>query len=122
MPIVTATDVVEIIEPKRGGPSGPRTPARGFGGGGGNGGGSGDSPARQRAYVTGMTVALGGILMFFMALVSAYIVRKGAGADWRALIVPKILWVNTAILIISSFTLSRSRRDFLHDDLQGFRH
>jgi cytochrome c oxidase subunit III len=122
MPIVTATDVVEIIEPKRGGPSGPRKPPRGFGGGGGNGGGSGDSPARQRAYVTGMTVALGGILMFFMALVSAYIVRKGAGADWRSLIVPKILWANTAILIISSFTLSRSRRDFLRDDLPNFRH
>src|SRR5271156_5628093 len=121
MPIVAATDVVEIIEPKRQGPRGPGKPPRGFGGGG-NGGGSGDSPARPRAYVTGMTVALGGILMFFMALVSAYIVRKGAGADWRALIVPKILWVNTAILVISSFTLSRSRRDFLRNDLQSFRH
>ncbi len=31
----------------------------------------------QRAYVTGMTVALGGILMFFMALISAWVVRKG---------------------------------------------
>jgi cytochrome c oxidase subunit 3 len=122
MPIASVNDVVEIIEPKRGGPSGPSKPPRGFGGGG-NGGGSGsDSPGRQRAYVTGMTVALGGILMFFMALVSAYIVRKGAGTDWRALIVPRILWVNTAILIISSFTLSRSRRDFLRDELQGFRH
>ncbi len=122
MPIASVNDVVEIIEPKRGGPSGPSKPPRGFGGGG-NGGGSGsDSAGRQRAYVTGMTVALGGILMFFMALVSAYIVRKGAGTDWRALIVPRVLWVNTAILVISSFTLSRSRRDFLRDDLQGFRH
>ena len=93
MPIVTVTDVVEIIEPKRQGPSGPGKPPRGFGGGG-DGSGAG-SPGRQRAYVTGMTVALGGILMFFMALVSAYIVRKGAGTDWDSLIVPRILWVNT---------------------------
>ncbi len=122
MPIASVNDVVEIIEPKRGGPSGPSKPPRGSGGGGNGGNSGGDSLSRQRAYVTGMTVALGGILMFFMALVSAYIVRKGAGTDWRALIVPRILWVNTAILVISSFTLSRSRRDFLRDDLQGFRH
>lgn len=98
MPIVTVPEDIEIIEPKRRGPS------------------------RQRAYVTGMTVALGGILMFFMALVSAYIVRKGAGTDWRAFEIPRILWVNTAILVISSFTLSRSRRDFLRDDVSNFRH
>lgn len=121
MPIVTVTEDIEIIEPKRRGPSGPGKPPRG--GGGGDGGGSGGgSQGRQRAYVTGMTVALGGILMFFMALVSAYIVRKGAGTDWRAFAIPPILWVNTAILVISSFTLSRSRRDFLRDDIPNFRH
>jgi cytochrome c oxidase subunit III len=122
MPIVT--DEIQIVETKRGGPSGPRKPPRGFGGDGGDGGGgnAGDSSARQRAYVTGMTVALGGILMFFMALVSAYIVRKGTGDDWRVFEVPRILWFNTAILILSSFTLSRARRDFLRDDLGNFRH
>ena len=76
MPIVTVPEDIEIIEPKRRGPSGPGKPPRGNGGGDGGGSGN-DSPARQRAYVTGMTVALAGILMFFMALVSAYIVRKG---------------------------------------------
>jgi cytochrome c oxidase subunit III len=121
MPIVTVTDEIEIIETKRRGPSGPGKPPRG-GGGDGGGGSPGDSPARQRAYVTGMTVALGGILMFFMALVSAYIVRKGASNDWRTLAVPRILWVNTAVLVLSSFTLSRSRRDFLRGEAAGFRH
>ena len=120
MPIVT--DEIQIVETKRGGPSGPGKPPRGFGGDDGGGDTGGDSSARQRAYVTGMTVALGGILMFFMALTSAYIVRKGTSNDWRTLIVPRILWLNTAILIISSFTLSRSRRDFLREEFAGFRH
>ena len=77
----------------------------------------------QRTYVTGMLVALGGILMFFAALVSALVVRKGLSAvAWQAVEVPRILWLNTLILLGSSFTLSRSRRDFLAQDQAGFRH
>jgi cytochrome c oxidase subunit 3 len=77
----------------------------------------------QRAYVTGMTIALAGVLMFFMALVSAYIVRKGMpNSAWVNLAIPRILWLNTAILIASSFTLARSRSRFLASDDAGFRH
>jgi cytochrome c oxidase subunit III len=77
----------------------------------------------QRMYVTGMTVALGGMLMFFMALVSAYIVRKGfPNSDWRSLNVPGILWLNTVILVASSVTLERSRRLLADGDNTGFRH
>jgi cytochrome c oxidase subunit III len=77
----------------------------------------------QRTYVTGMTVALGGVLMFFMALVSAYIVRKGfPNSDWRSLNVPRILWLNTAILLASSVTLEFSRRRRARGDEEGFRH
>ena len=44
-----------------------------------------------------MTVSAGGILMFFMALVSAYIVRKDIpNSSWVPLQVPRILWLNTA--------------------------
>ena len=77
----------------------------------------------QRTYVTGMTVALGGMLMFFMALVSAYIVRKGfPNSDWRSLNVPNILWLNTIILLASSVTLEFSRRRRARGDEDGFRH
>jgi cytochrome c oxidase subunit 3 len=82
---------------------------------------SADPP--QRTYVTGMTVALGGMLMFFMALVSAYIVRKGfPNSDWRSLNVPRILWLNTLILVASSVTLERSRNRLAGKDEEGFRH
>jgi cytochrome c oxidase subunit 3 len=77
----------------------------------------------QRTYVTGMSVALGGMLMFFMALVSAYIVRKGfPNSDWRSLNVPRILWLNTSILLASSVTLELSRHRRMHNDEEGFRH
>ena len=70
-----------------------------------------------------MTVGLGGILMFFMALVSAYIVRKDIpNSGWHPLAVPRILWLNTAVLIASSFTLSYARKLFKSNDQQGFRH
>jgi cytochrome c oxidase subunit III len=90
----------------------------------GNGGGSFRSGAvPQRTYVTGMLIALGGILMFFAALVSALVVRKGLSAVvWQTVEVPRILWLNTLILLASSATLARSRRDFLAHDEAGFRH
>jgi cytochrome c oxidase subunit III len=91
---------------------------------GGDGGGSFRSGAvPQRAYVTGMMIALGGILMFFAALMSALVVRKGLSAvAWQTVEVPRILWLNTLILFASSLTLARSRRDFLAQDNAGFRH
>jgi cytochrome c oxidase subunit 3 len=70
-----------------------------------------------------MIIALAGILMFFMALVSAFVVRKGFSTnDWRPFEIPHILWLNTLILLASSFALARSRRLLLALDTEGFRH
>ncbi len=77
----------------------------------------------QRTYVTGMVIALGGIVMFFLALASASIVRKGlANMDWQPFELPRILWVNTLVLIGSSVTLVHSRRRFLAQQFEEFRH
>jgi cytochrome c oxidase subunit 3 len=121
MPGSTVTEDVALLNAGKGGASS-----------GGNGGGRGDSGSGrgggrnsgevpQRTYVTGITVALGGILMFFISLVSAFIVRK-ANADWAVLAMPRILWLNTAILVASSFTLARSRKQLRDGDDAGFRH
>jgi len=94
-----------------------------FGNGGHEGGPSGAAGVPQRTYVTGMTIALAGILMFFAALVSAYIVRRGfPNSDWQTLDVPRILWLNTLVLLASSFTLARSRRHLLTGYNESFRH
>ncbi|HXX45611.1 MAG TPA: heme-copper oxidase subunit III [Candidatus Acidoferrales bacterium] len=99
-----ASPVTELLERDGGGGFGQSGPL-------GGGEGSGNPGVPQRAYVTGMILALGGILMFFMALVSAWVVRKGfPNSDWQPITPPRILWLNSLILIVSSVTLSRSRR------------
>lgn len=109
----------------------PGEVGRGGNGGAGSGAGAGwrgdDRRGRagipQRVYVTGMGVAICGIVMFFAALVSASIVRRGLGAaDWRPFEIPRVLWLNTAILLASSFTITRARRLELAADEAGFRH
>jgi len=106
-------------EPKLGG-GGPidiTPPRRGFGG---DGDGAPHYRDRRRRYRLGMLVAMAAIVMFFVSLTSAYIVRQGIGnwdfktgqyvTDWVPLKVPGILWVNTLILLISSFTMELARR------------
>jgi cytochrome c oxidase subunit 3 len=124
MPGIVTDDIEIKVRTPSGGRGGSSSGGSddGAGGPGGDGpGGSGSVP--QRTYITGMTVGLGGILMFFMALVSAYIVRKDIpNSGWHPLAVPRILWLNTGVLIASSFTLSHARKLFKSNDQQGFRH
>jgi cytochrome c oxidase subunit 3 len=48
--------------------------------------------------------------MSFAALTSALVVRKGGASDWQHFQLPSILYLNTALLIASSFTLEVGRR------------
>jgi cytochrome c oxidase subunit 3 len=122
MPGSTVAEDVALINSGKGG-SGSPSGGNGHGGSGdGSTGGSRNTrEVPQRTYVTGMTVGLGGVLMFFMSLVSAFIVRK-ANADWAVLAMPRALWFNTAILIASSFTLVHARKRLRAGDDASFRH
>jgi len=106
----TITDEIEIIDAGHGG--GTDVPAGGDDDGEGSGG-SFQMP--QRAYFTVVQLGIAGITMFFMALTSSFLVRKGLGNDWVAFSFPRILWVNTLILVASSFTIQAARR-YLHQD------
>ncbi len=83
----------------------PPTRTKGWGGGGRGGDGFG---AEQR-YKLAVWIAMGGIVMFFAAIVSAMIVRR-AGEDWRSLDLPQALWFSTAALLLSSLTFEFARR------------
>ena len=80
--------------------------------GGGRSGDGGFSPARYRI---GVWLAIGSILMLFVALTSAYIVRSAAADDWRPITMPKILWLSTALILVSSLTIEVARRSLKRD-------
>jgi cytochrome c oxidase subunit 3 len=82
----------------------------GNGSGGWNGGGGGSGGGRPRNGVLGMWFALAGIMMLFMALTSAYVVRRGLDPDWQAIRMPALAVVNAAILLASSVTFEQARR------------
>ena len=68
------------------------------------------NPIPQGSYVTGIILFLVPVLMFFLGLTSAMVVRKGLGDDWMPLTLPDILLGTTAILLFSSVTLEIARR------------
>lgn len=94
-----------------------------YGGGGGDGDWGDASPdyyQNLRRYRLFVFLVFIGVFIFFTALSSAYIIRRGNGhvdwqtgvfiRDWQPLTLPSILWINTLLLALSSCTLEFARR------------
>ncbi len=75
-----------------------------------------------RVYRTGMWMALAAIVMLFAAFTSALVVRKGMSNDWINTSIPRILYLNTLLLLTSSLTLELSRRSLSAGFLDRFKH
>src|ERR1051325_10068085 len=62
-----------------------------------------DDAIEPQKYRIGMWVGLASILMLFVALTSAYILRQTQGIsdvrDWVPLDVPLVLWIDTVVLL-----------------------
>ena len=114
MPGTVAEDI-EIIDAGHGGGTG--TPA----GGDDDSGSSGPlHPVPRRAYFTALQLGLAAIVMFFMALASSYIVRKGLGNDWQRTPMPLVVWFNTVVLLISSVTIVVARKKLESGEREAF--
>ena len=103
-----------------------------IGGGGKNpppGGDDGDEGGKRRGphmpssrrYATAIVIAIVSIVMFFMAMASAFIYTRTNSNRWVPLHLPWFIWVNTAILLLSSVTMELSRRRLALADLRKFR-
>jgi cytochrome c oxidase subunit III len=85
-----------------------------------------DDATVPQKYRIGIWVGLASILMLFVALTSAYIVRQrppensDVPYDWTWIEMPSILWFSTAVLLISSGTLERARRLLKRNDYRQF--
>ena len=104
----TVTSTNQVVDVGVGGGPRPRG-GNGFhkNGGGRDGESFRFSPARYRV---GVWIAIASIVMLFTALASAYIVRSASASDWAPIQMPKVLWLSTAAILISSFTIEISRR------------
>jgi len=100
------------------------------------GGGSGDDDEWSRLGRGGpretlkrfrlmIFVVLSGDMMFFVALAVLFYAHQGAGhldvrnsdfiGDWHPVALPPILFLNTAVLILSSLTMEIARRHIFHE-------
>jgi cytochrome c oxidase subunit III len=121
MPGSTATPDIELIIEKKtsDGGGGNLPPA-----GGDGGGDDGKRPRRwkpsPKRYYTGMALGIVSILMLFMALASAFLVRRGSG-DWIPVHIPMLMWINTVVLLASSATLELARHRLAKGRLSSYR-
>ncbi|MDB3944997.1 cytochrome c oxidase subunit 3 [Gammaproteobacteria bacterium] len=67
-----------------------------------------------------LSVFLGVVTAIFCLLTAAYFIRM-TYADWQTLPVPALLWLNTAILILSSVALQWARTSARDQQVDGIR-
>jgi cytochrome c oxidase subunit 3 len=120
MPGTTIVEDIELIIEDIGGGGGKLPPA-----GGDDGGDSGKRRGPQRPssrrYATAIVIAIVSIVMFFMAMASAYIYLRANSNHWVPLHLPWIIWVNTALLLLSSGAMEFARRRLALADVAQFR-
>lgn len=78
--------------------------------GGGDDDANPERGASRGASMTGIIVLMCASTMTFGALISTMMIRRGLNTDWKHLPLPKVLWWNTAILLISSVVFDMARR------------
>ena len=67
-----------------------------------------------------MWVAIASILMMFAGLTSAYIVKSNQ-ASWQDVVMPKIFWASTAVILFSSLMVQMALRSFKQREMQRYR-
>ena len=120
MPGSTIVEDIELIIEDIGGGGGKNPPP---GGDDGDEGGKRGWPRvpSSRRYATAIVIAIVSIVMFFMAMASAFIYTRANSNRWVPLHLPWFIWVNTAILLLSSITMELARRRLALADVRKFR-
>ena len=109
MPTALETELIKIAGTNGGGPhnDGP----------GGNGGGGDDDDGRHdrdRRGVPGagllaMRFAMVSVTALFVTIGVVYFARSRSGLNWQHIRVPRLLWLSTALILTSGWTLENAR-------------
>lgn len=54
-------------------------------------------------------IMVGGAIMLFTTFTASYLVRR-EGSDWAKLVLPGVVWANTALIVLSSVTMEVARK------------
>ena len=100
-------------------------------GGGGDNDNGNDSPRPHRqpgqrlaSYRLGLLFVLGAVAMFFVGIVSLFFASESTRHidaynqyidAWLPIAIPPILWLNTAVLLLSSISMEFARRHMFHE-------
>src|SRR5580693_9364109 len=120
MPRTTIVEDIELIIEDIGG-GGGKLPPTGGDDGGDSGRRRGPQRPSSRRYATAILIAIVSIVMFFMAMASAYIYLRASSNRWVPLHLPWIVWINTAVLLLSSGVMELARRRLAVGDVRQFR-
>ena len=63
----------------------------------------------RRASLFGLYLLLVSSAVVFLALVTAFLMRRSGAADWVTIPKPRVLWVNTVLLVVSSVCVELAR-------------
>lgn len=67
-----------------------------------------------------MWLAIAGIVMFFAAFTSAYIVMRGR-AVWQSFSMPHLFWVSTVVILVSSLTMHLALKNFKQRNMMAYK-
>jgi cytochrome c oxidase subunit 3 len=120
MPGTSIVEDIELIIEDIGGGGGKNPPP---GGDDGDEGGKRRGPQvpSSRRYATAIVVAIVSIVMFFMAMASAFLYTRANSNRWVPLHLPSVIWFNTAVLLLSSGAMELSRRRLSLGEVRQFR-
>src|SRR5690348_15698886 len=106
MPGTVADDIELIIEEIHGN-GGAKPPSRDGDDDGGDDGGGGEhapepQPPNSKKYSTAVLIGMVSIVMFFLVLTAAFVALRVQNLhNWSGIRIPRILWANTVVLLLS---------------------
>lgn len=121
MPGTTIVEDIGLIIEDIGGSGGKGPPAGGDDGGEGGGKRRGPHSPSSRRYATAIILGILSVVMFFMAMASAFIFLRATSSRWVPLHLPSIIWFNTLVLLLSSGAMELARRRLALADVRQFR-
>lgn len=79
-----------------------------------------NTPQRIHPHKFTLWVAMGSIVMMFIAFTSAYIVKRNTGS-WLEFSLPKIFWYSTGVILLSSVMIHLARKAFVAREMGRYR-